>query len=364
MIIGRSRISYVCLFLLGGTLTSCGGGDGGVAFSVGGDASAISVSSSGGDLPGGNEGGDNGEDQETPAPSGPTFAELVANSAEADAFGTVIDSPVSGLRYKSGEHYGITDNEGHYGYIQGEPVEFFIGDISIGAAIEPVARVTPYELGDSNPQTAMNIARFLQTLDNDANPDNGIQINEAVHTLAEGQALDFTSSSWSETALPSLVLVDGEWVTQRPAVELLVFDLTSATEAGARDLLSADSAMLHLSSTFLQLIATLGEEAEAILSSSTCETDSQCQWARLSSVPTACPSVDKKLVYSEVNADFPAFELLEAQRSYLIGVRETLRESVWGPDRSTGSCVINSSPSWAICGETNRCEITKSLPIR
>ncbi len=209
----------------------------------------------------------------------------------------------------------------------------------------------------------MNISRFLQTLDNDANPENGIQINDAVHNLAAGKTLHFTGSGWPGTELRAFVLVDGEWVVEQSYVELLVFELTSATEAGARNLLSASSAMLHLSSTLQQIILSLGEEAESVLRSSTCETDSQCQWTTLSGIPTTCSSGDKRLVYSEVDADLATFELLEAQRDYLIDTREKLTKSVWGPDRSTGVCITNGTLRWPICGETNHCETTTSFPV-
>ncbi|CAA0116366.1 Uncharacterised protein [Halioglobus japonicus] len=343
MIMERSIVSIGSIILLGGTLLSCGGGGGdGLSITAGGEASAISVSSN------------------NDIPAGPTFAELMASSAEADSTGTVIDSAVSGLRYKSGEHYGITDSEGNFGYIQGETIEFFVGGIRIGDAIEPVARVTPYELASGNTETAMNIARVLQTLDNDADPENGIQINDAVHNLAEGKTLDFGGSGWPGTELGHLVRVDGEWIEERTDVELLVSELTSATEAGARNLLSASSAMSHLSFALLEIILSLAAEAESVLGASTCETDSQCQITQLSNIPRSCSLGYENVAYSEVDADLPTFELLEAQRVYLIDMREKLTRSVWGPDNSRGSCVISWKPTWAICGETNHCEMTSS----
>jgi hypothetical protein len=292
-------------------------------------------------------------------PDGVPFEELMVTSLAAEAFGTVVDSPVSGLRYKSGNHYGITDSAGTYGYLQGETVEFFIGDIRIGHAVTPSARVTPYELANSDPQVALNIARFLQSLDNDGQTDNGIHIHDAVHTLAAGIAIDFASEGWQQ---PSYLLVDGGWVPRQTDIELLVAQLTSATEAGARDLLSADTAMGHLSLTLGHLIHSLGQQAEAVLSASTCETDSQCKWTRLSAIPSRCSGGDKQLVYSDVNADLPAFALLEAQRVYLIDMHEKLRNSAWGPDRTTGSCMTLVTMKWAICGESNHCEITTALP--
>jgi hypothetical protein len=373
MLMENTVKSIGCLIFFCSALISCGGGGGDVALQAGGEASAVNVNSSGGGSVaiGVSNSNDNSDGSGSGSGSisnvvspGPTFSELMANSAEADRFGTVIDSAVSGLRYKSGEHYGITDSEGNYGYIQGESVEFFIGGITIATAVEAVARVTPYELGKGNTTTAMNIARFLQTLDNDANPDNGIQINDAVHDLAAGKSLDFSSSDWPGAELRNFVLVNGEWVEAQSDVELLVYELTSATEAGARDLLSASSAMGHLSYTLLEIIFSLGDEAESILSASTCETDSQCKWTSLSRIPAPCSASDKKLVYSEVNADLASFEALEAQRIYLIDMLEKLTDSVWGPDVSRGSCSNSVVPRWAICNADKHCEMTTSFPMQ
>jgi hypothetical protein len=295
-------------------------------------------------------------------PDGVPFEELMVTSVAAEAFGTVVDSPVSGLRYKSGNHYGKTDSTGTYGYLHGEIVEFFIGDIRIGHAITPSARVTPYELGNSDPQVALNIGRFLQSLDNDAQTDNGIHINDAVHTLAAGTAVDFASEGWQQ---PSYLLVDGEWVPRQTDIELLVAQLTSATEAGARDLISTDAATSHLLLAFGEIINSLAGEAKSLMAASTCETDLQCKWFHLSPRDLGpCPLPAEAVVYSEVDTDITAIELLEAERGYLIDVDKQLRATAWPDFRSIALCVTQINPVYAICGATNHCETTTSLQIR
>lgn len=295
-------------------------------------------------------------------PDGVPFEERMATGAAAEAFGTVVDSPVSGLRYKSGSHYGITDSAGTYGYLQGETVEFFIGDIRIGHAITPSARVTPYELANTNPKVALNIGRFLQSLDNDAQTGNGIHINDAVHTLAAGIAVDFASEGWQQS---SYLLVDGEWVPRQNDIELLVAQLTSATEAGARDLISTDAATSHLLLTFGEIINSLAGEAKSLMAASTCDTDLQCKAFQLSPMHFGpCPLPAEAVAYSEVDADITAIELLEAERDYLIDVEKKLRDTGWPDGIISGSCWTLVSPTYAICGATNHCEITTSLPIR
>jgi hypothetical protein len=297
-----------------------------------------------------------------PEPDGIPFEELMATSIAADLLGTVIDSPVSGLRYKSGNHYGITDSDGTFGYIQGETVEFFIGDIRIGHAITPSTRVTPYEMANSDPQVALNIARFLQSLDNDAQTDNGIQINDAVHTLAADTAVDFSSAGWQQ---PSYLLVNGEWVPRQTDIELLVSQLTSATEAGARDLLSTDEATSHLVNTFGEIINSLAVEAKSLMAASRCETDLQCKGFHLSPLDTGyCPQGPESVVYSEADTDITAIEMLEAERDYLIDVYKKLADAGWPDTYTRGSCLSVVTRTYAVCGATNHCEITTSLPIR
>ena len=284
----------------------------------------------------------------------------MATSVAAEAFGNVVDSLVSGLRYKSGNHYGITDSAGTYGYIQGETVEFFIGDIRIGNAITPLPRVTPYEMASRDPQVALNIARFLQSLDNDAQTDNAIHINDAVHTLAANTAVDFSSVGWQG----SFVLEDGKWVARQTDIELLIFELTSATEAGARYLLSTDAATSHLVFTFGEIINSLAAEAKSLMAASTCQTDLQCKWFQLSPRDLGyCPPLPENLVYSEVDADITAIELLEADRDYLIDAEKKLRDSAWPDDQTYASCSTNFTATFAVCGATNHCEITTTLPM-
>lgn len=358
MINGRSiqaaaSVLFLCLFLV-----ACGGdGNSFVITGNQGGGGNESAADSDGTV-------DSDDDSPTPEPDKVTFEELMASSVAAEAFGTVVDSPVSGLRYKSGNHYGITDSDGKYGYIQGELVEFFIGDIRIGHAITPVARVTPYELANSDPQVTLNIARFLQSLDNDAIVANGIHLHEAMHALAADTAVDFSSADWQDNAPSNAVLADEKLVSTRPGIELLVTRLTSATEAGARGLISTDAATSHLVFTLGEIINALAAEAKSLMAASTCETDLQCKWFHLSPRDIGgCPPRPEAVVYSEVDADITAIERLEAQRDYLIDVDKQLWNTAWPDHRTSGSCWISVTPTYAICGETNHCEITTSLPM-
>ena len=151
--------------------------------------------------------------------------------------GVFLDSAVEGLSYVSGSISGLTDADGRFVYEANGRVRFEVGDIVIGeTAGKPL--ITPIDLvddGDIDHPTVINIARFLQTIDEDGDPSNGIRITEQVRNLAEGKSIDFAQS------------VDA--FTDDGNVQIIVAELTAATTAGARSLVSGDVAQTHLSSS-------------------------------------------------------------------------------------------------------------------
>lgn len=112
--------------------------------------------------------------------------------------GVFLDSAVDGLRYESITQGGSTDAEGRFIYFAGETVTFTLGDVLLGSAAgKPV--LTPIDLvpgaaGLANPVTSpavTNRLRFLQTLDDDYVPSNGIVITEAVLDTLSGRSVSF-----------------------------------------------------------------------------------------------------------------------------------------------------------------------------
>lgn len=135
--------------------------------------------------------------------------------------GRFIDGPVSGLRYSTPTSTGRTNANGEFTYRQGETVSFFVGDVLIGQT-PGATTVTPFSLAGTTPptatldivktvrlvntrrnfsnstatplETAANIAVFLQTVDDDGNPANGIQIPAALDGLTAGKSIDFSQT--------------------------------------------------------------------------------------------------------------------------------------------------------------------------
>jgi hypothetical protein len=92
--------------------------------------------------------------------------------------GTFIDAPVEGLEYSTPTLSGFTNGNGEFQYKTGETVTFKIGNLELGSATGG-ATITPLTLaGDTDLNNigtkATNIARILQTLDN--NSSNGAKL--------------------------------------------------------------------------------------------------------------------------------------------------------------------------------------------
>ena len=111
--------------------------------------------------------------------------------------GALIDSPVAGISYTIGNKTRETDASGRFRYEKGDRLRFHVGDILLGEA-RGGASLTPVDLVpgavDETNDAVTNICRFLQTLDLDANPANGIEISAATRLAALGASLDFAQS--------------------------------------------------------------------------------------------------------------------------------------------------------------------------
>jgi hypothetical protein len=156
--------------------------------------------------------------------------------------GVFLDSAVDGLQYKTATQFDVTNANGEFKYIEGESIEFFIGDIILGQTMAKV-KMTPVDLipsaTDETHPTVINISRFLLTLDEDDDPDNGILIPKSIRDEFQGKIVDFDLD-------PMDFEID-------PQVELIL-DVLNAT--GAYDhvklLVSAEKAEEHLRETLAE----------------------------------------------------------------------------------------------------------------
>ena len=224
MSLNQSKCSVFSLTLLSTLiLTACGGG--------GADTSSGSASTSA------------GQSQVTPAPASPVVEETPAVQApvitapeiqqptqpapEATVrIGSFIDSAVQGLRYRTETQSGTTDARGYFNYLEGERVTFSIGDIEF-PSVDAKAIVTPLDVFSTEQVSdarVLNMARLLQTLDNDGMPGNGITISAEAHNQANGVTVDFAALDFDQQ----------------------VQDVVANAGAELTSLISAQAAMTHL----------------------------------------------------------------------------------------------------------------------
>jgi len=125
--------------------------------------------------------------------------------------GVFVDSPVENINFATKSQKGSTNAKGEFSYKEGETVTFTIGDIDLPAAAaqEVVSPTTLAGTTDSTDTTAVNIARLLQTIDSDGDPNNGITVDATAHTAATGlTGVDFSSASF-DSDVDSLVKNSG-----------------------------------------------------------------------------------------------------------------------------------------------------------
>jgi hypothetical protein len=110
---------------------------------------------------------------------------------------------VIGLGYVSGAHSGLTDKSGAFTYEVGQGIAFSVGAVTIGAVPTAKALVTPVDLvaqGTGTSNHVLNVVRFLMMLDQDGNPNNGIQVSAAVTAAAASWApVDFDTADLPTT---------------------------------------------------------------------------------------------------------------------------------------------------------------------
>lgn len=128
-------------------------------------------------------------------------------NANAELTGIFRDSPVAGIHYQTeSQTAGTTSDIGEFQYLQGEHVTFSLGAIQFPSTTA-APLVTPTEVAAGNEVTKVNILQLLQTLDQDCDVENGIQIKNSHHELLANTILDISSVDFDtqiNTAFASL----------------------------------------------------------------------------------------------------------------------------------------------------------------
>lgn len=102
-----------------------------------------------------------------------------------DETGAFLDSAVAGLYYTaspSGKS-GRTDNFGQFNYSTNDTIEFKVGGTATGVIIGSAsgsAVIIPEDIASGNSTKSAKIAQLLQSMDDDSNADNGIDLTDFV----------------------------------------------------------------------------------------------------------------------------------------------------------------------------------------
>ncbi len=129
--------------------------------------------------------------------------------------GILIDSAVSGIDYQTVSGTGTTNTSGQFSYLEGESVTFSIGDINLPpvAAGPVITLLDIFNTQDINDPSVVNLARLLQSLDENGDPTNGISIHNDAHLSATGlMSLDFASATFDADVI-NLVANSGSVTT-------------------------------------------------------------------------------------------------------------------------------------------------------
>jgi len=156
--------------------------------------------------------------------------------------GQVIDSHVGGLSFVCRDSMGnidtngTTNESGEFEYKIGDTCQFLVGSVAIGSVAmnKEKAIITPLELSASTTleeDGAVNLAIFLQSLDEDGNSSNGINLAHATPKFTQPQTMDWHKLTPQEInafithAIPNAVLVDAAQAKEHLQSTLIGFNL-------------------------------------------------------------------------------------------------------------------------------------------
>jgi len=102
-----------------------------------------------------------------------------SDPADSKKTGIFLDSEVSGLTVQSGTDAPVITYNGSFLYTPGQPLTFSIGGVNLGTLADGSDIITPYDF-----PVPLNVARFIQSMDFDGDPTNGIDLFAASIALA------------------------------------------------------------------------------------------------------------------------------------------------------------------------------------
>jgi len=144
--------------------------------------------------------------------------------------GVFVDSAVEGASYTTPTQSGVTNSAGEFNYLAGEQVTFSIGATQL-PMVTAAAQISPVDIAvnSSNPSaTTINVARLLQSIDEDDDPDNGITIPTTAALNSMNLNFDVSTEAFSnDPDVINLVANSGNNTTELISAEEAVTHLES-----------------------------------------------------------------------------------------------------------------------------------------
>ena len=124
----------------------------------------------------------------------------IASASEGFAIG-VMAGPICGLKYKSPTAAGITNERGEFAYRDGEAVTFLVGGLVLGTAkgaaginLAQLVNRVDGRIDKLHDPVVTNLARLVQSLDQDGEVESGVTISPVVHNLVGSPVVNFVQS--------------------------------------------------------------------------------------------------------------------------------------------------------------------------
>ena len=126
---------------------------------------------------------------------------LSAQTGSSELRTGVLAGPIIGITYETATSSGVTNEKGEFKYRLGETVTFSVGGVVLGST-RANQRLNLAQLVDRvrgnidklRDPIITNMARFVQTLDQDGDIENGVTIAPQVHTILGRRPLNFNQS--------------------------------------------------------------------------------------------------------------------------------------------------------------------------
>ena len=141
------------------------------------------------------------------------FLASCSNGGSSSVTGHFVDDRVEGLVYHcSSGDFHETDANGEFTCPNGDNVTFYLGANQLGPVPAVSSLITPYTLFPDDPVAAINLARLLQSIDMDGDPNNGVIVANAQLVASLPGNIDFSSPTFDSVieGVPGIHLVSAE----------------------------------------------------------------------------------------------------------------------------------------------------------